>query len=578
MEMSARAPRPADGRVVTVTASKALDEQIKGHQRVIARLKREIFGIDRTYRSPYIKEFFSEFKRFKRICPVGEIIDRAARSDIVYVGDYHPLDASQDWVLRLMDELSRRGTKVVLALEMLYVHQQEFLDRWMKGTISEEAFLDAIDYGSEWGFSWRSFKRIFERAKDPFIPIFGIDSEPRDNLRHIRTRDRLAAQRIATIRSFFPDHTILVVIGESHLASGHLPAEVHRLIGRGPGEIVIVQNIDEIYWRLLRQGNEDAEAVAIDGSRYCVFTASPLLKYEAYRDAIEGWFDGEEEERQTRVIHEMIDGILAFLKVGRRKLRVTVRDGWRVPLEAIYPEVHCRKTYHAAASYLRGRKASTRLVAATLESLRNYGTAYVPALNSCVVVRFNPAYVAREAARFVLAAMRDALGKTRPNGGDRWDAFYDAVIDEALACFGSKIVHPMQDCLKEDLIVRAVDARGVVRESIPRRSLRETRTTVRLFKAALDGERRGDGARGTTRGAERILGPGFGRHALVVRALGNRLGEALYHSFHAGRVRRQDIVELFRRPPGGPGEVHTRYLDLLDRCGELGRSPFARDV
>ncbi|MCX5754344.1 MAG: ChaN family lipoprotein, partial [Candidatus Krumholzibacteria bacterium] len=206
-----------------MAVSKGIEDEIRANRRVIARLKREIFGVDKTHKSRYIREFQSEFRSFRSIARAGEVIDEASRRDIVYFGDYHPLDASQDWVLRLMKELSARGRKVVLALEMLYVHQQDSLDRWMKGTIGEAQFLDAIDYRSEWGFDWRSYRRIFELAKDPFIPIFGIDSEHRDHLKFIRRRDRLAAQRIGTIRKFFPEHLILVVIGESHLASNHLP-------------------------------------------------------------------------------------------------------------------------------------------------------------------------------------------------------------------------------------------------------------------------------------------------------------------------------------------------------------------
>ena len=171
----------------------AAEHEIETHRRLISRLKREIFGADKTHHSRYIKEFNAEFRRFRRVTTAQAVIDRAAKADIVYFGDYHPLESSQDWVLRFMRDLAARGRKVVLALEMLYVHQQEHLDRWMQGSMTEEEFLETIDYRSEWGFSWSSFRRLFELAKDPFIPIFGIDSGPREHLRYIRRRDRLAA-------------------------------------------------------------------------------------------------------------------------------------------------------------------------------------------------------------------------------------------------------------------------------------------------------------------------------------------------------------------------------------------------
>lgn len=258
-----------------MAVSKAIEEEIRAGRRAVARLKREIFGVDKTHRSRYIREFNAEFREFRSITAVDDVIAEASRRDLVYFGDYHPLDASQEFALRLMRDLSARGRKVVLALEMLYVYQQDSLDRWMKGNIGEEEFLRRIEYRTEWGFDWNSYRRFFALAKDPFIPIFGIDSERRDNLRYIRRRDRLAARRIGTIRNFFPEHLILVVVGESHLASNHLPARVRAELGGRASDLVIVQNIDELYWRLLTRGSERAEAVKIDDDRYCVFTAAP---------------------------------------------------------------------------------------------------------------------------------------------------------------------------------------------------------------------------------------------------------------------------------------------------------------
>ena len=178
---------------------KIINAEIDEQRRLIQRMKREIFGIDKTTRSSYIKDFLSEFSTYQRVCTTGEVLERAALSDIVFFGDYHPLEESQEWLMRLMTELAASDRRVVLAIEMLYVQQQEQLDRWMKGMLSEEEFLEQIDYRTEWGFDWESFRRIFEMAKDPFIPIFGIVTEPRDHLKYMRQRDRMIASRIKNI-------------------------------------------------------------------------------------------------------------------------------------------------------------------------------------------------------------------------------------------------------------------------------------------------------------------------------------------------------------------------------------------
>jgi hypothetical protein len=525
-----------------MAVSKAIEEEIGANRRVIARLKREIFGVDKTHKSRYIKEFLSEFRNFRSIVPADTVIEEASRRDIVYFGDYHPLEASQDWVLRLMRELSARGRKVVLALEMLHVHQQDSLDRWMKGTIGEAQFLDAIDYRSEWGFDWRSYRRIFELAKDPFIPIFGIDSEHRDHLKYIRRRDRLAARRIGTIRKFFPEHLILVVIGESHLASSHLPAEVRAELGGRGREIVIVQNIDEIYWRLLRRGRENAEAVKIDDNRYCVFTAFPMLKYRAYREMIDVWMDGEDVDAATPFLHETIEEIRAFLAKNGRKPLTALANGRREAIEAILPEVQYRATYHALSAYMRSRKIGPHEIAAILENLKYDGMRYVPAINALLIAKNDPSRMIREAARFVLHLMRGEIMERRGRRLSTEDEFYGTAIAEALVCFAAKVVNPSMDCVRDDAFPGSLDVRGAHRTALKGRG---------------------------------IPGLGFKKRLLIARALGARLGEALHLSYHEGRMTRERIAELFAARIDTPGASRRLFLRLAGSA--RGRGPALRN-
>ena len=553
-----------------MTVSRAIEEEIEANKRAIARLKREIFGVDKTHQSRYIREFQSEFRRYRSIASAEEVIDEASRRDIVYFGDYHPLSASQDWVLRLMRELSARGRKVVLALEMLYVHQQDSLDLWMRGRIGEAQFLEAIDYRSEWGFDWQSYRRIFELAKDPFIPIFGIDSEHRDNLKYIRRRDRLAARRIGTIRKFFPEHLILVVVGESHVASSHLPAAVRSELGRSGGDLVIVQNIDEIYWRLLRQGRENVEAVRVDGDRYCVFTSFPMLKYRAYREIIDRWVEGDEADAITPFFHETIETIHGFLAPKGKRPAIELANGRREALETVLPEVSRRSTYHAFSAHLRARKTDPREIVELLEHAKYDGMRYVPAMNALLVVKSDPARLIREAARFVLHLMR---GEIMERGGRRlppFDQFYRTAVDEALVGFAANVVNPSFDGVREDPLLGSLDERGAVRSPAPRISMKETKALIRVVRRFAEGGP-ASGAAHRTGGMDAALsGLGPKQRILVARALGARIGEALHSSYHGGRVTREGIARLFSARVDSPGASRALYVRLA--AAARGRS------
>jgi hypothetical protein len=538
-----------------------IEKEIAAQRSVISALKREIFGIDKTWRSSYIREFHSELAGYARICPKEEVLDRAAASDIVYFGDYHPLEASQTLALDILAELKARGTKVVLALEMLYEYQQETLDRYMKKAVSEEEFLEAISYRSEWGFSWESYSRFFAAAKDPFVPIFGIDYEPRDQLRFIRGRDRMIAGKIATIRSFFPGHTILVVIGESHIASGHLPEDVREVTGARLKETTIVQNADEIYWKLLRRGRQDAEAVRVGAGRYCVFTASPMIKYQSYRRMIDLWTEGEDCDIQTPSMAEMADNILNFIAGGKRRVEVTVGDGWREPVESAMPEIHCGSTYRSIASRLRVMGMSQRGVLAAEENLRRSGMCYIPAVNSLQVQRFDISCSAREAARFILYAMRDEIGPGRRIRRTMEDRFYAFVFEEALCPLGARLVNPVIPCGGPGRLFEVMRKDGSVTEPLQGMTPTQTREIAVMLRQHIAWENAGVD-RPSDR-IRRIYRLGIRKRLWIIRALGRTLGDAVYSGFHEGRVSLEQIRGLFRERFDDAGSGARLYLEWV---------------
>ena len=539
--------------------------EIAEQRRLKQRMKREIFGIDKTSRSSYIRDCLSEFSTYEDVCPVSEVLEQAARSDIVFFGDYHPLEESQAWILRLMKELTARGRKVILAMEMLYVQQQEQLDRWMKGMITEGEFLEQIDYKSEWGFDWESFRRIFESAKDPFIPIFGIDTEPRDHLRYMRRRDRMIANRIKNIRKFFPGYQILVMIGESHLASNHLPAEIEKACDEKLEKTIIVQNMDEIYWRLLREGREHIEAVRIDGDKFCVFSASPMVKYQSYRRILDRWIEGEGADSVIPVLEEMVSYILSFLMGHEERLRIDIDGNVFDSIDDIFPEIHCRQTYTAFASVLRAQKMSQLAVVSVLETLRRYGVSYVPGLNMFLLLEYTSSRAAMEASRFVLSALRGRMGKWRGRHKSVEERFYEFVLEEALSYVGAKVVDSTIDYARTAPLLEVIDGRGVVREPVIGLTLPETRALVKMLTYHFRRDRSKSGIKRLTEPLRSIHRLGIKKRQLIIRALGHTLGEAIYDAHYAGNVSRDEILGLFEDRTDRPGYAKALYSKWVAR-------------
>lgn len=555
-----------------MTAKKNIKREIEAQKEVVSRLKKEVFGADKTNSSKYIRQFHSEFERYREICPVSRLIETALESDIVFFGDYHPLRASQDWALLLMRELTARGAKLVLALEMLYEFQQESLDRWMKGRYSEEEFLKVIDYESEWGFEWASYRRFFESARDPFVPIFGIDYEPRDQLKYIRRRDEMMARKIASIRNFFPDHIILVIVGESHLASNHLPSRVRKTCGETVRGTTIVQNIDQLYWKLLLSGREEAGSVIIDRDRFCIFTASPMIKYQAYRDMIELWSQHSISESVLSSMEEIVDNIFMILMGGEKPLDVTVNGDWKEPLESVFPEVQRRRTYKSFFTMLRAQKVSDEGLLVLKENLRRSGIYYMPAINGFLLLRFDQALAAREAARFIVYAMRDEVGQANSIRRSEEDRFYAFIFEEALTWVGAKLVNPLVDPADTGDLSGRIGRGGRVTSPVEGYTLQETRETARFLKYHLKREREGKGSMRRTALLDEIYRLEIRKRLLIIRTLGKMLGFVLFEGFHQGLLSREELKSLFAQRFDIPGSGKRLYVEWIGRLGGLERN------
>src|SRR5438552_957002 len=199
----------------------------------------------------YIQEFSREFQTFHNVCDPKDILEEARHANLIWIGDYHALGQSQVYAAEFIRELAENKNNLLIAVEPVFARNQEALDRWMNGKISEQEFLDAVHYDEEWGCEWKGYQTIFTTARDLKIPVYGVDCHPRNDMRSIGRRDLGVARRIGRLMEKNPECTLVVIFGESHLATNHLPGRVRAILDRKAiklRELLVVQNIDELYW------------------------------------------------------------------------------------------------------------------------------------------------------------------------------------------------------------------------------------------------------------------------------------------------------------------------------------------
>jgi len=260
-----------------------LEIQRDGVQEVQRRLENAVGPVPlpiRTYQRAYEREFHRDFVASCR----AELVRRALRSRVVYVGDYHSLPASVDLALHLLKKLLRAGRPVSLALEMFRSADQPHLDALSRGALDEQVLFEKTGFLRRWGFDGRSCRDLLRFACAHRVPLLALDRD--DPEATLEERDRCAATRLARRLRRRPEETALVYCGDFHLARRHLPDRVDRLLagsGRPAPRLIVHQNNDRIYWVLAARRLEQRLAVVrLSNDSYCALTATPLQKLHSY--------------------------------------------------------------------------------------------------------------------------------------------------------------------------------------------------------------------------------------------------------------------------------------------------------
>lgn len=267
------------------TTATARARQVATEQQAVATVEREIRSTLRPSRSRYLREYQEAFRRYESACSLSSLGTALRQADVVLIGDYHSLESCQHFATDVLSNLSEQERPLVIGLEAFYTSDQAALDSWCAGSLSLDGLRDKVRFEQEWGYEWQPYAALLRAARERNASVFGLDCRPRYDLRRVRMRDRHAAQRISCVREKYPDARLLLLAGESHLAPQHLPQLLRQHL---PGErlLTVLQNVDALYWQVAAE-SADVEAVQVTDDVYCVFNATPLEKYESYRQYLE---------------------------------------------------------------------------------------------------------------------------------------------------------------------------------------------------------------------------------------------------------------------------------------------------
>lgn len=529
------------------------DEEIRTQQAAVRSLRRQIGMVDKNARRTYIRDFTRDFAVFQEPASYDDLVVRGFRSDIIFVGDYHALTACQKFCARFLEDMIQRSSGVVLAVEMIYGRQQRILDEWLAHGMDDDEFLRRLRYAQEWGYDWDAYGQVLKVAREARIPVLAMDCEPRTGFRRIRRRDAYAAERLADQFLRDPESKIVVLVGESHLARNHLPSRLTRALASRQLEkrsLVIVQNVDALYWQRSRDGLDSVDVVRVDSNRYCVFNATPLAKYESYRRILDHWRDegGDDQIDLTPTVHRMIETLLRFLRVDPGRAVVPHREGVRLRLLDVFPEVYAGEEDGFVRRMMLRHGLGHQSVEQVMGHLERAGSCYVPRINAIFVGTFDLAHAGEEASHFVNFALRGEIYEAwEEEPQPAHQRFYDAVMTEAVGYFGSKLIDPARNHFFETDFYR-------YHASDPAEVEARTGYAYADFRAIIDfillhKKFEQDYAQRQEIPPQILEGirADGDRHRILTHELGYFLGQQIHQGYQKGIVSHREVVTLYRQ-------------------------------
>jgi uncharacterized iron-regulated protein len=134
------------------------------------------------------------------ILEMEEFFDALTAFNITFVGEDHDSRVAHEAELIILTELTGRDPNLVLALEMFERDVQDTLDSYLKGTISEDKFLELT---RPWPNYQEDYRPLVELAKAKGIPVIAANV-PRKAAAAVAMANKVSSKVVGTDSIFLP--------------------------------------------------------------------------------------------------------------------------------------------------------------------------------------------------------------------------------------------------------------------------------------------------------------------------------------------------------------------------------------
>jgi hypothetical protein len=326
--------------------------------------------------------------------------------------------------------------------------------------------------------------------------------------------------------------------------------------------LTVLQNVDALYWMAAGESCDRVEAVQVTDDAICVFNSTPLEKYENYRLCLNQWSrEGPSSPDLAPTVYNLIDGLLRFLGIHLYSPHNTTQPKFLVDS---LPEVYCRNSDTRLRRLLASKAVSDEERKEFLKRVDESGSVYLPHANAIYIREFQMMHVAEEAARFLHHACRGLpLRGAAFSFANQEDAFYTRTLENALAYFGSRVLCPARQAIREQDLYELYDETREDVEHSTGISFPEFIGLVDFLALhrgyELNPDRYAEAPQpiqvGVRHGGEKLQ--------FCTRQLGYMLGTDLYDAYMEGKVTTRYLKRLFLVHLEQPGIAGAAYFAIV---------------
>ncbi len=119
--------------------------------------------------------------------PFDLMIQEMAKIRLIYVGETHNSLPMHQIQARIIQALYEQDRNLSVGLEMYAVTQQEVLNKWSLGILSEDEFIREGQWYVNWNFHFGFYEDVFKLAKKKSIPVYALNV-PREVISKVRMK------------------------------------------------------------------------------------------------------------------------------------------------------------------------------------------------------------------------------------------------------------------------------------------------------------------------------------------------------------------------------------------------------